>query len=110
MPSYQDGIIAGLAKKGYMIGPAAKDGKVTLSKDDCPGALIALSVYREQETNVNNIYDDTLEVLKEMKAYYYSVVISHSYEATWVGPNFSIPAKSKPTPPAPPLPPKKNVN
>ena|ERR1700674_2329465 len=109
LPSYQDGIVAGLAKRGYMVGPAAKDGKVTLYKEDCPGVLMALSVYREEETNVNNIYDDVLAVLKEIKAYYYSVVISLSHEATWVGPNFQIPSKNKPTPP--PLPgTKKNVN
>jgi len=109
MPSYQDGIVAGLAGRGYMVGPAAKDGKVSSTMENCPGVLIALSVYREEETNVNKIYEDVVAILLDMKAYYYSVIISHSYEATWVGPNFQIPAKTKALPP--PLPPaKKNMN
>lgn len=110
LPSYQDGIIAGIARKGYMVGPAAKDGKVSVTMEKCPGVLFALSVYREEETNVNKIYDDVTAVLQEMNAYYYSVVISLSYEATWVGPNFQVPEKDKKLPP--PLPPavKKNMN
>lgn len=117
MPSYQDGIIAGMVKRGYMVGPAAKDGKVTVS-DNNAAALIAISVYRtDEETNVNKIYDDVVAVLKETKAYYYSVIISHSYEATWVGANFNLPLKAKgvvekaSTATPPPLPGgKKNVN
>lgn len=110
LPSYQDKIVAGLATKGYMVGPAAKDGVVTTHSKDCPAALISLSVYRESETNVSKIYDDLTAVLQEMNAYYYSVVISHSYEATWGGSNFTLPVKPKSTPP--PLPPgtKKNMN
>ncbi len=110
LPSYQDRIVAGLASKGYMVGPAAKDGKVTTSSEGCPAALLALSVYREEETNVQKIYDDVTAVLHEMGAYFYSVVISLSHEATWVGPNFQLPEKAKAVPP--PLPPgaKKNMN
>lgn len=110
LPSYQDNIIAGMVRRGYMVGPAAKDGQVTTSAENNPAALIALSLYRaEQETNVNKIYDDVVAVLKEMDARYYSVIISHSYEATWVGSNFSVPAKATGTPPPVPSG-KKNVN
>lgn len=118
LPSYQDSIIAGLVKRGYMVGPAAKDGKVTTS-DNNSAALIAISVYRAEETSVNQIYEDVSTVLKDMKAYYYSIVVSHSYEATWVGANFNLPLKNKgvvdktaTTAVPPPLPPggKKNVN
>lgn len=110
LPSYQDGIVAGLAKRGYMVGPASKDGKVTISSDRCPAALLSLSVYREEETNVEKIYKDVVDILAEMNAYYYSVIVSLSHEATWVGPNFQLPEKQKATPP--PLPPgaKKNMN
>ena len=110
LPSYQDKIVAGLASRGYMVGPAAKDGKVATVTDNCPSVLFALSVYKEEETNVNKIYEDVVAVLDEMKAYYYSVVISLSHEATWVGSNFQIPEKNKAVPP--PLPPaaKKNMN
>lgn len=99
-----------MASKGYMVGPAAKDGYVTIVKGDCPAALVALSVYREKETNVNIIYDDVTAVLTDMNAYYYSLVISLSHEATCVGPNFQIPPKKNAH--KPPLPPgaKKNMN
>ncbi len=116
LPSYQDGIIAGMVKRGYMVGPAAKDGKVVSSTSNNPAALIAISVYRAEETTVNKIYDDVAAVLHEMKARFYSVIVSHSYEATWVGANFSVPVKDKVVEKAavtpPPLPPggKKNVN
>ena len=110
LPSYQDGIVAGMAKKGYMIGPAAKDGKVTIASDNCPAALFSLSVYREEETNVSKIYQDVVDVLTEMDAYYYSVIVSLSHEATWAGSNFSLPQKPKPTPPPLPSAPKKNMN
>lgn len=115
LPSYQDGIVAGLVKRGYMVGPAAKDGKVTTSVENNPAALIALSLYRAEETDVNKIYEDVVAVLYDMTARYYSVIISHSYEATWVGANFSVPAKSsvveKSSAVPPPIPgSKKNVN
>ena len=110
LPTYQDGIVAALAKKGYMVGPAAKDGKVTMSSENCPAALITLSVYREEETNVNKIYDDIMAILGELNYLSYSVIVSHSYDAIWTGSNFQLPVKSKATPP--PLPPgtKKNMN
>jgi hypothetical protein len=117
MPSYQDGIIAGLVKRGYMVGPAAKDGKVSVGTDTTAATLFALSVYRtDAETDANKVYTDITEVLKDMKAYYYSVIVSHSYEATWIGSNFSLPAKKKADkvtpPPIPSVPPgtKKNMN
>jgi hypothetical protein len=103
LPTYQDGIIAGLVQHGYMVGPAAKDGKVTSITEGCPAALIALSVYKqEEEVDVKKIYEDVIGVLGEIPARYYSVVISLSHEATWVGPNFSVPVKSKTEPPVPP--------
>lgn len=115
LPSYQDNIIAGLVRRGYMVGPAAKDGKVTTSVENNPAALIAISIYKAEDTDVNKIYEDVVGVLHDMKARYYSVIISHSYEATWVGANFSLPLKnsvvekSSATPPTIPNS-KKNVN
>jgi hypothetical protein len=110
LPSYQDGIIAGLVRRGYMVGPAAKDGKVSSITEGCPAVLIALSVYKqEEEIDVKKVYEDTLAVLEEMKARYYSVVISLSHEATWVGANFTLPAKDKAGPPVPPASGKKNT-
>lgn len=112
LPSYQDGIIAGLVRRGYMVGPAAKDGQVTSVTEGCPAALIALSVYKQEETvDAKKVYEDVLAVLTEMPARYYSLVVSLSHEATWVGPNFSLPAKAKPQPPpVPPTGKKSDVN
>ena len=111
LPSYQDKIIAGMVKRGYMIGPAAKDGKVTTAAENNPAALIAISVYNSnEETNVNKVYEDVVAVLTEMQARYYSVIVSHSYEATWAGSNFSLPVKTGKGPPPLPGSSKKNMN
>jgi len=113
LPAYQDLIVAGLVKKGYMVGPAAKDGKVSISTENSAATLIALSIYKAdgEETSANKIYEDVLVVLKEIKAYYYSVIISHSYEATWAGSNFSLPKPKAPAKTPPPVPSgKKDVN
>ena len=113
LPSYQDKIVAGLVKHGYMVGPASKDGKVAVTSENSAATLIALSIYRPngEETDVNKIYEDVLGILKEMKAYYFSVIISHSYEATWVGSNFTVPKpKAADKPPPPTSGGKKNVN
>jgi len=110
LPDYQNGIIAGLVKHGYMVGPAAKDGKVASITAGCPSVLIALSVYKADESvTATTIYDDMVVILTEMNARYYSVIVSLSHEATWVGSNFSIPAKKKAEPPpVPSAPGKKN--
>lgn len=108
LPNYQDGIVGGLVRKGYMVGPSAKDGGVTTGVS--PAVLISLGVYKPEEIDVNVIYSDVIEVLKEIKAYYYSVVISLSTEATWSSGNVIAPAKDTEKPSPPPLPNKKNTN
>lgn len=112
LPEYQDGIIAKLVQRGYMVGPAAKDGQVSSKSEGCPSVLIALSVYKqEEETDVKKVYEDVVSVLNEIPARYYSVVVSLSHEATWVGSNFTLPSKGKPQPPpVPPTGKKSNVN
>jgi hypothetical protein len=100
LPDYQDSIIAGLVRRGYMVGPAAKDGKVASITEGNPSVLFAFSVYKaEQEVTATAIYDDMVGILTEMNAKYYSVIVSLSHEATWIGSNFSIPAKKKVEPP-----------
>lgn len=110
LPSYQDGIIAGLAKKGYMVGPAAKDGKIVSTKEDAPAALITLSVYKAEETSAAKIYDDLIKVLQEMKVLNYSVIVALCNEATWSGPNIRLPKEEKAQPPPLPSGAKKNMN
>lgn len=107
LPSYQDGIIAGMARKGYMVGPAAKDGSVAVVlSEDQPAVLFAISVYKATETSADQIYQDMVDVISEMGAHVYSVVISLSSEATWAGPNFKLPTKVSP----PPIPTDKSMN
>jgi hypothetical protein len=113
LSSYQDGIIAGMVKKGYMVGPASKDGQIISGQENSPAALIALSIYKSGETDCNAIYKDLVTLLVEMKAHYHSVIVALSTDAVWVGPNIQIQVKEKPkAPEAPPLPPevKKNMN
>lgn len=114
LPSTQDDIITGMAKKGYMIGPTSKDGKVIFSPGENPaGSVIALSVYKHTNgLSAKIVYDDLIQILDEAKDYFYSVIVTASTEATWVGSNFQLPAKKQPAPP-PPLPtptPDKNLN
>ncbi len=113
LASYQDAIIAGMVKKGYMVGPAAKDGQIVSGAENSPAALIALSIYKTKETDCKAIYEDVIDLLTEMKAHFHSVIVSLSNDAVWVGPNILIQVKEKPKPlEPPPLPPevKKNMN
>jgi hypothetical protein len=103
IPQYLDGIIAGMAKKGYMVGPASKDGKLLSGGSNSPASLIAISVYKTSGVEIGTIYDDLAAVLLDMKAMYHSIVIAASYEATWIGSNIQLPTKTRKDPP--PLPP-----
>lgn len=99
LPSYQDGIIAGMVKKGYMVGPASKDGQIVSGQENAPAALIALSVYKAAETDCKAIYADLIMVLGDMKAHYHSVVVALSSDAIWVGSNIQLQVKQKSKPP-----------
>ena len=111
IPNYLDGIIAGLVKKGYMIGSAAQDGKPILTpSEDSPATLIALSVYHsnpphdtlETKFGANTVYRDIMAVLAEMGVKYLSIVVCAAGDAAWIGSNFSIPAPVKALPEPPP--------
>jgi hypothetical protein len=109
LSSYQDKIVAGMVNKGYMIGAAAKDGIVTLAnKNTAPASLIGLAVYKLEEstaTSASKVYEDLSEILFEIKAYYYSVIVSASSDCTWAGANFNIDSpKSDPEPESKPTP------
>lgn len=82
-----------------MVGPAAKDGAIATGVgDNKPSVLFAVSVYKAEETSAGDIYTDVVAVLNDMKAKFYSVIISHSYEATWAGSNIKLPGKPPPPP------------
>lgn len=107
--SHQDPLISGLVKKGYTIGPASADLSLSYSTDDQASYLLAFTVFKAgRDVLAKEIYEDILSILSEVKAYYYSVVVAHSYDATWVGCNFALQKKSPP--PIPKLPPSNKGN
>lgn len=118
MPSYQDGIVAGLVRKGYMVGATSRDGNVTfINGEDEPATVFAIMVYRHSEANCEKVYEDVNLILNEMKALCYSIIVSPGFsEAIWMGPNFKLPPKEyeividvvEEEPPKPP--PNRNLN
>ena len=98
LEAYQNPLICGLVHKGYMVGAAEKNGKViTSSKEDSPAYVMALSVYKLVEPgtlSAQKVYEDVAEILAEMKAFYYSAVVSSAADCIWVGSNFSIEKKN----------------
>jgi hypothetical protein len=103
-----DGIVAGLVKRGYMVGSAAQNGKPTIpTSEDSPATLIALSLYRgdpskDVKVDANTVYTDVLTVFTEMGVKYLSIVICTAGDAAWIGSNFSIPAPVMVLPEPPP--------
>ena len=97
LEAYQNPLICGLVHKGYMVGAAEKGGKViTYAKSDSPAYIMALSVYKLVEPGTltaQKVYEDIAEILAEMKAYYYSAVVSLASDCIWVGSNFSLEKK-----------------
>jgi hypothetical protein len=94
LESYQDQIISGMVKKGYMIGPASKDGKIAIAtKYKSPSVLLVLSVYRNKDYAGDKIYADIVLILTDIKAYYYSVIVSESADSIWGGSNIILPDK-----------------
>lgn len=109
IPNYLDGIIAGLVKKGYMVGSADQGGKPLIhSSENTPSVLIALSLYlsnppKDVKSDANTVYTDVNAVLSEMGVKYLSVVICGAGDAAWIGSNFSLPTLEKALPEPPPV-------
>ena len=107
LKTYQDAIICGLVHKGYMVGAAEKGGQVVVNpKEDAPAYVMAFSVYKLVEPGTlssQKVYDDVAEILVEIKAYFYSVIVSAATDCIWVGSNFSLEKKE-------PIVDKKDVN
>jgi hypothetical protein len=109
--AYQDSIVAALARKGYMVGPACKDGQIiSVASEQSSSVIMAFALYRTDGSgNHEQAYSDVITILIDINAKYYSVVISPgSLEAIWTGSN----VKGTASPPQlPPIPvPDKNMN
>jgi hypothetical protein len=90
-PSYQDGLIAGLAKKGYMVGPLSNDGHIISPGKDA-STVIALNVYHQNNpaVTVEKMYNDVATILIVMKARYHSIIIAKSVDSIWYGANYDL--------------------
>lgn len=100
IPAYLDGLIAGLIKKGYMVGPTSKEGEI-IAPGEPISALIALRVYKGQDYSIDSLYTDITDVLKELKAFYHSIIITETINARWYGANFSFVDQARLTNPPP---------
>jgi len=92
LASYQDQIVAGLVRKGYMVGALSKDRKATITAPNSPTAIICLSLYKALDDgdllDAHIVYTDLRDILTTMKAYFYSIVVSETSDCAWCGSNF----------------------
>jgi hypothetical protein len=81
--SYESGIIKGLVSKGYNVSAASGD-IITTSYKDSPSVVIALKMDKLVVFNATELYNDVSNILLELEAKYYSIVVSeYSYESIW---------------------------
>lgn len=94
-PSYTDGIIAGMVKKGYTVSSTAAKGEVVISKEVNTSAVISLKITSTFEgSNSGTIYKDLMDVLNDLKAFFYSVIVTPYVDCAWCGSNIVL---NKPT-------------
>lgn len=94
--SYQDAIITGLVKKGYMVGALDAKG-VTIAPGKKSSALIALRIYHTKNTlNVSKVYDNVGDICTEINALCHSIIITKAIDCIWYGGNFNIIDSPKP--------------
>jgi hypothetical protein len=111
LKSYEDAIIAGMVKKGYVISVIATNGEVTSGSKDNPAVVVTIRVdSTKEETEAKDVHKDLLEVLTEKKFFYYSVIVSALADSCWVSSNIILPKQDKPIPPSIPEPDKSNLN
>ena len=96
-PSYTDSIIAALVKRGYAVSSLSKD--ICISIDENASGIITLKVGTSDESKLaKDIYNDIIQILDEIKAFYYSVVITEYMDnCIWSGSNISISKKKPPS-------------
>ncbi len=81
--AYEKELIHKLIQKGYSVAPAS-DLCITLQSVDNAGALISLQLEKLTEIHAPVIYDDVMGILEEMRAKYYSLIITaFSFDSRW---------------------------
>lgn len=84
---YEDGIVSQLVKKEYTVGYLSPKG--TLSKKDGVSAVIGLSI-ASSNYKLEEVHKDIINILENIKAKVYSVVIFDNYTAGWSQSNFDV--------------------
>jgi len=111
LKSYEDTIVAGMVKKGYVVSIAATNGEITSGSKDNPAVVVCFRVdSTKEETQAKDVHKDLLEVLHDKKLFYYSVIVSALCDSCWISSNISFPKQDKPVPPPLPEPDKSNLN
>jgi hypothetical protein len=99
LPEYEGRIVAALVKKGYSVGPIAKDIPVChMPIKDSLAALLVLTVYCGDETiTADKLNRDLLYIMDQEKLFYYSCIVTeYSNNISYAGCNIQI---NKPSPP-----------
>jgi hypothetical protein len=92
-PHYSKDVVYKLIEKGYIVSSANKNC-LALFDDDSASAVIALNL-KINDKNINKVYDDVEHILAEIKAKYYSLIISDFGSFRFTYSNFSIPKTIK---------------
>jgi|SRR5580692_1444386 hypothetical protein len=99
MPEYEGRIVAGLVKKGYSVGPLAKDIPVCHAPiKNCGSVLLVLTVYcGDEKTSANKVNEDLLAVMNDEKIFFFSCIVTeYTNNLSYAGCNIQI---NKPSPP-----------
>lgn len=111
---YDDLIIAGMVKKGYIVSSAASDKKVVAKTKNSSAAVISLRIESfDPKVSAKMIQDDVLGVMEGHKMFFHSVIVANgSSDSCWISSNIIFEPKVPPTPTPPPVPEdgKKNLN
>jgi hypothetical protein len=111
LQAYEDCIIAGMVRKGYIVSICSIDGKLTHGTQDNPAVIITFRCdTTDEKIAAKDIHTDLVAVLRDMKAMYYSVVVSALSDACWIGSNIALPKSPPPPIPQVPEPNKTNLN
>lgn len=90
--SYAEAIVGRLVRRNWHVG--ALGSNLVIHSDDKPSSLVAFSVQKtlkEDETiTYSTVFEEVKDVLKVLKAKYFSMVITESTGCTWQLGNISI--------------------
>lgn len=103
--SYEDTLIAGLAKKNYTLSVGSKNGKFSISSASRAGVICSIILTLNMENyDAEKVLKDVTDVLDNKKLLYYSIVVLEHTNADcrWQLGNIKLPEE-------PPLPTKPGI-